>query len=481
MTEAMTVYKPSLVEHDGTTYALARLVDGAKRLVVGGGGDTAVFQGTIHDNQLVCDLTPENAAALRARLPWLNPVPLGGRTSFGFGDRIGLATPGHIAALRAAGGGIAPIFAQQSVRENSRIGRTPQQVLDDAMWGILEKGWRAPWGADADHVKEIAHVAPFVQAGYTFYTIDPSDHVDNAAQTDDLITLRQKCDQLPWSQLATTAEALIAEYCAAPISLAGVALCFDEVVLRRALAKYGRALAHTFTLTSEIRRQLGHKSFDLEMSVDETDTPTSAEEHYFIANELLKRDAPVVSLAPRFVGKFQKGVDYMGDLAEFETELARHAAIMHHFDAYKLSIHTGSDKFTIYGLINRYANGRVHVKTAGTSYLEALRVISQSNAPLFRQILDLAHERFDKERKTYYLDCRPEQVPDSRQLPDAALPGLLDDFDARQLLHVTFGSALDLFGGALQTALRQDEAAYEAALTAHFERHLRPFSNQATG
>ncbi|MAT99737.1 MAG: hypothetical protein CL608_21565 [Anaerolineaceae bacterium] len=490
MEEGMTIYEDSVVALDGTTYALARLGNGAKRLVVSGDpsalskAEVAVFSGTFQGDKLICELTPENAAALRARLPWLNPEPLGLKTSFGFGDRIGMATPGHVAALdfvqrRSAEvqreERIYPIFAQQSVRENTRIGRTPQQVLDDAMWGIFVKGWNGRWGADADHVKEIGHIAPFVQAGYTFYTIDPSDHVDNAAQTDNLETLRQKSDQLPWSQLGTTAESLIAEYCAGPITLEGVMLHFDEAVLLRALAKYGRALANTLTLTAAIRQQLGGRPFDLEMSVDETDTPTSTEEHYFIANELLKRNVPVVSLAPRFVGKFQKGVDYMGDLAEFEAELAKHAAIMHHFNAYKLSVHTGSDKFTIYEMIHRYANGRVHVKTAGTSYLEALRVISQTDVPLFRQILELGHERFEKDRKTYFLDCRPERVPRSSQLSDAALPDLLDDFDARQLLHVTFGSALDEFGTVLKADLLYDEAAYEAVLVAHFERHLRPF------
>ncbi len=495
MEERVTIYEDSVVVLDGTTYALVRLGTGEKRLLVE--GDTAVFNGTLHDNRLIGELTPDNAAALRTRLPWLNPVPLGIQTSFGFGDRIGLATPGHVAALDSVQRKVAesqtnreknlqksadsiekriyPIFAQQSVRENARIGRTPQQVLDDAMWGIFAKGWNGRWGADADHVKEIADVASFVQAGYTFYTIDPSDHVDNVAQTDDLESLRQKSSRLPWTQLGTTAEALTGEYFAGPIVLEGVTLHFDEATLLRALAKYGRALAHTLRLTTEIRRQSGERPFDLEMSVDETDTPTSAEEHYFIANELLRRNVPVVSLAPRFVGKFQKGVDYMGDLAEFEAELAKHAAIMHHFNAYKLSIHTGSDKFTIYEMINRYANGRVHVKTAGTSYLEALRVISQTNTPLFRRILDLAHERFARDRKTYFLDCRPERVPASSQLSDAALPGLLDDFDARQLLHVTFGSALDEYGDALEAELLQDEAAYEAVLVAHFERHLRPF------
>jgi hypothetical protein len=469
----MNLYESSLVQYEATTYALARLTTGEKRLVVA--GDTAVFHGSPHNDQLICKLTAANAAALRTRLPWLNPIPLGVQTSFGFGDRIGQATPGHVAALVATGGDIAPIFAQQSVRENSRIGRTPQQVLDDAVWGLLEMGWHGRWGADADHVKELAHIAPFVQAGYTFYTIDPSDHVDNAAQTDDLNTLRQKTAVLPWALLNTTADQLSADYCAAPIVLDGVTLHFNEEVLLRALAKYGRALAHTLTITAEIHHQMGGKPFDLEMSVDETDTPTAAEEHYFIAHELLRRGVPVVSLAPRFVGKFQKGVDYMGDLVAFEAELAKHAAIMHHLGTYKLSIHTGSDKFTIYEMINRYANGRVHVKTAGTSYLEALRVISRTQPPLFRQILDLGHDRFAHDRKSYYLDCQPANVPTSSQLTDAELPTLLDDFDARQLLHVTFGSALDSYGATLKAALQQDETAYAAVLVAHFGRHLRPF------
>ncbi len=364
------------------------------------------------------------------------------------------------------------------MRENTRIGRTPQQVMDDALWGIFEKGWQGDWGADADHVKEIAHVAPFVQAGYTFFTIDPSDHVDNDAQTDDLATLRQKTAALPWPTLDTTLDSMIAEYCASPIVLGRLTLHFDEEVLLRALAKYGRAIIHTLAITAEIRKQLDGQPFDLEMSVDETDTPTSAEEHYFIANELLRRDVPVVSLAPRFVGKFQKGVDYMGNLDEFEVELGKHAAIMHHFDVYKLSVHTGSDKFSIYGMINQYANGRVHVKTAGTSYLEALRVITTSDPALFRQILDLGHERFAKDRKTYFIDCQPEKVPTSTQVSDAELPALLEDFDARQLLHVTFGSALDVYGDALKADLIADEAGYEAVLVKHFGRHLRPFCKE---
>jgi len=147
------IYPDSIIIQSETTYGLAKLTaSGEKRLLVQGAVNG--FSGVEQDALLVCRLTAENAAELRGRLPWLNPVTLGRQTSFGFGDRLGSATPGHIASLRAAiqNKPIAPIFAQQSVRENTRTGRTPQEVLDHAMWGVFQEGWREPLGADADHV-----------------------------------------------------------------------------------------------------------------------------------------------------------------------------------------------------------------------------------------------------------------------------------------------------------------------------------------
>ena len=105
-------------------------------------GDHTGFQGQIQSGILKCPMTPGNAATLRKRIPWLRPQPLGLATSFGFGDRLGLATPGHIASV--VGTEIAPVFAQQSVRGNTRTGRTTQIVLDDAMWAVFEMDWRAP-------------------------------------------------------------------------------------------------------------------------------------------------------------------------------------------------------------------------------------------------------------------------------------------------------------------------------------------------
>jgi hypothetical protein len=472
-----SIYPDSLVSQDGTNYALAKLAgSGEKRLLVQGNLDG--FEGQLNDDLLVCPLTAVNAAELRSRLGWLNPTPLGRQTSFGFGDRLGLATPGHIASLRAADpqGRIAPIFAQQSVRENTRTGRTPQEVLDDAMWGIFQEGWRDPWGADADHIKEASDLPPFIDAGYTFYTLDPSDYVDNGAQTDGLETLREKALQLPWDRLGGSFEVMKAQYGDAPLQLKDMTLIFDEESFLRALVKYGRAILHTADIADVLNEAMAGQGYDLEMSVDETDTPTSIHEHFFIANELAARGISVVSLAPRFVGKFQKGVDYMGDIGQFESELVEHMAILHHFDSYKISVHTGSDKFSIYGIINDKARGYVHVKTAGTSYLEALRVIAKQDPALMREMLDLAHKNFEKDRKSYFVDCRPQKVPTSDQLADEQLPELLEQFDSRQLLHVTYGSILDEYGDDLLTFLSGHEAAYREGLERHFARHLRPFS-----
>jgi hypothetical protein len=474
------LYPNSIVSEDGVLYSMLN-IDGEKYLAIFVPAGTELdlnFEGEITVvegwHYWRCPLSAANANALRARFSWLRPVPLGTQTSFGFGDRTGLATPGHVQSAR--GTNIAPIFTQQSVRENTRIGRTPQQVMDDAMWGVFQEGWRDPWGADADHVKEVASLADFVAAGYTFFTIDPSDHVDNAAQTDDLATLRQKVSSLPLDQLATSVDDLNARYLGKSIDLGGLTLEFGEEKLLRAAAKYGRAIAHARTVANELAAQMGDRPFELEFSVDETDTPTSPHEHFFIASELDRLGIPVVSLAPRFVGKFEKGVDYIGDLDEFAEALAWDVAIMKHFGNYKISVHTGSDKFSIYPIVAQQAQGKVHVKTAGTSYLEALRVIAHEDPTFFREILDFSRSHFEKDRKSYYLSCDASKVHAADSYTDAELPELLNQVDSRQVLHVTFGSVLDHYSDRLKAFLRDHEAEYEAVLVAHFNKHLAPLA-----
>ncbi len=470
-------YPDSLAEAGGNTYCLVRsVIDNARYLGVIGNTDGFHSPRETGTKTRLFPLTAENTATLRQRLPWLIPQPLGLQTTAGLGDRLGLATPGH--ALAVQGTGIAPIFAQQSVRENARTRRTPQQVIDDATWGVFQAGWRQPWGADADHLKTTADIDSFYDAGFTFFTIDPGDHVDNAAHTDPLAVLREKVAALPWARLGSTPEAIYQSYLGRSFQVEDLTLEFTETELLRALAKYGKAIAHTLEMARHLAHRASGKAYDLEISVDETETPTAASEHFFISSELRRLGTQWTSLAPRFIGRFEKGVDYIGDLAVFEQAFAQHAAIARHFGGYRLSLHSGSDKFSIYAIAAHHTSGLVHLKTAGTSYLEALRVIAQVDPILFRRILHLAIERYETDRASYHVSARIEKVAAPDTISDRDLAGLLDQFDARQVFHVTFGAALDRFGPRIHETLRAHENAYYEALETHFKKHLQPLSGK---
>ncbi len=398
---------------------------------------------------------------------------LGLSPSFGFGDRLGLATPGHIAALRSLAPGrrptMLPVFAQQSVRENARTGRTPARVLEDARRAVDAAGWDLHWGADADHLKTPEDLAPFVQAGYTFFTVDPGEHVDNAASSDPLKVLEQKArhfdlDRLGADYLGWTAEK--------------VGIRFERETLLRAAVKYGKAIEHAASMYTHLAGMLA--SFDFEVSVDETDTATTPEEHFFIASELTRRGVRFTSLAPRFPGRFEKGVDYIGNLQTLDSELSHHAAVTAFFGSYKISLHSGSDKFLVYPLLVKHWGGRIHVKTAGTSYLEALRTVANFDPALFRKIYAYARERYSEDRVSYHVSADLDLAPLPEQLQDGRL--LLDQIDARQIRHVTYGSVLTatsesgslLFSQPLLDLLRSNQRAYAENLSRHFLRHLSP-------
>ena len=423
------------------------------------------FHGEQQGDSWLCPLDAANAAALRRTLPWTAPQPIGLRKSIGCGDRLGLATPGHVRAVRKSD--MAGVFAQQSIREMQRCGRSAQDVIDDATWGVLQMNYRAGYGSDADHLKHVADVDDCIDAGFTGFTLDPNEHVDNSAHTDDPAALLAKFEALPADDLEMSHGDLRRLY------LGGGASPLNEETLLRASGKYSRAIIHVAKLARHIESRFGSDPFDLEVSVDETDTPTSPAEHFFIASELQRLGVRVDGLAPRFIGDFEKGVDYIGDLARFERDFAAHARIARELGPYKLSIHTGSDKFSIYPIIHRHTGPLVHVKTAGTSWLEALRVIARRDIPLFREILALARERFPIDRASYHISSELENVPSDP--PDAELPALFEHFDTRQVLHVTFGSQLDRFRDQLYAVLHAHEKDYEEVLEAHFDRHIAPF------
>ena len=470
----LPIYPDSVTETGGCTCFLLRSGDGhGKRLGVL--GPAAGFDGERQGDLLLCPLTAANAAALRAALAWLQPRPLGLQTSAGCGDRLGLATPGHVRAMRKAAG-VAPIFAQQSIRENARTGRTPQQVLDDAMWGVFQEGWRNGYGADADHLKTPADADSTAAAGYTLFTIDPGEHVDDSAHTASPAALAGKVAELPWEALEMQPGDLARRYLGQAFEMEHGRLIFDEPSLLRAAAKYGRAVAHGARMYRHLTATLPQRTWEMEISVDETETPTSHLEHLYVALELKRLGVRWASLAPRYVGRFEKGVDYIGDLAALRADLAGHAAIARALGPYKLSLHSGSDKFSVYPLIVEAAQGMVHLKTAGTSLLEAQRAVAQVNPALFRAIYELAFQRYDEDRRTYHVSAQPGRAPQPPGLADADLPAVLDQFDAREMLHVTFGSALTRYGDDIKATLRAHEEVHYAAIEAHFDRHLAAFA-----
>jgi hypothetical protein len=404
----------------------------------------------------------------------LLPRTLGLAPSFGFGDRMGLATPGHLDALRAHGGPIKPIFAQQSIREMSRTRRTPSDVIGDAAAALRAASYTGIWGADADHLKTQEDVNVTAGDGFVFFTIDPSEHVDPKADDYEPAELQKRFRDLQgdvnWTE----------QYVGRSVKIdGGPTIEFPAVTVYRAAVKYGRAIAHAVKLAAHIDRVMVKRDskYEIELSVDETPQPTTLAEHYIIAEQCLRSNMKLVSLAPRYIGDFEKGIDYKGDLAALAASLADHAAIAKALGPYKLSLHSGSDKLSMYEIFARATGGLFHVKTAGTSYLEALRVSSRHERKLFRRIIEFARGRFDRDRATYHVSGRLEKVPTPAAVADDALLEklYLDQNDGRQILHVTFGSVLtdSALGPSLRDVLVAHPETHREVLARHFGKHLK--------
>lgn len=413
------------------------------------------------------------------------PTTLGIEPSFGFGDRIGCATPGHLAALREAGGPIRGIFAQQSIREMTRTQRTAPEVMKAAVDALAAERFDDVWSADADHLKTPDDVRTTMSAGFVFFTLDPSGSVD------------QQADSYAPSQLADKFEACkgsapwLDAYRGKTVKFASGEIEFDETTLVRAAVKYGRAIQDTIELGRFVAEEAARqgKPFELELSVDETDQPTTPAEHYLIADQLRQAGVAIVSLAPRFEGDFEKGVDYKGNLASLEKSLGFHAEIAAELGPYKLSLHSGSDKISMYRLLSRATKGRFHVKTAGTSYLEALRVVARCDDALFRRIVDFSRGCYDRDKATYHVSATLDDAPPPSEVADPVELERLylerwEDVPAgvgftapgRQVLHCTFGSVMTdpELGPAVKDVLAGNHSSYDEVLRDHFVRHLDP-------
>ncbi|HLO16099.1 MAG TPA: tagaturonate epimerase family protein, partial [Anaerolineales bacterium] len=343
-------------------------------------------------------------------------------------------------------------------------------------WGIFSEGWRGGIGADADHLKMPDDIDACLSAGFTFFTIDPGAYVDNRAERASLSELHELAEQLP-ANIQPKKSGLRNK----TFHIEDLFIKFDEVILFRAAVKYGKAVTHVAAMYHHLEKAAGSRPFELEVSVDETDQPTSHAEHVYIASELKRLGVRWVSLAPRYVGRFEKGVDYIGDTKAFEGDIAGHAAIAREFGPYKLSLHSGSDKFSIYPIAMRQTWGLLHLKTAGTSYLEALRTIAHFDVDFFREIYDFARERYEADKASYHVSAQLARAPVPGDIKEWA--ALLDQFDAREILHVTFGSVLTertsngslRFYDRFMQILKVNPGAYAVNLEKHFVRHLQPF------
>ncbi len=431
---------------------------------------------------LRCPLTHSNAAFLREIFGFARPQKIGVQNSIGLGDRLGIANPGHLRAVRQTP--FRPVLAQQSIRELDRTERTAEEVLDAASWAVFQEGYHGGFGADADHLKLERDIDRMVRAGYTMITFDPGDHVINEADRLSAVELRHRMRSLPWEVLEDAPEAFLARYRGHSFRLTGGASLepTGEQVLR-ALIKYGGAIAHVLRLFRYLSSHYGRDQFEIELSVDETESVTTPFEHFLVVSELKRRGIPLVGLAPRFPGNFEKGIDYRGDLEHFRREYLQHVAVARTLGPYKISFHSGSDKFSVYREVGRIREGTVHIKTAGTSYLEALRTVAAVAPELFREILDFSRQQYEEERRSYHVSADVEAVPPAGECSDADLLGLFGQDDARQVLHVAYGKVLTArnpdgtfrFRTRLLEVLDAHEEDYYANLERHFLRHLAPF------
>ncbi|HBY56993.1 MAG TPA: hypothetical protein DEG96_03940 [Candidatus Atribacteria bacterium] len=472
---------PSSIKSEKENYFFMAKDDREKYLIIIASPNLAnKFEGEILEERIIngknmiikkCFLNHSNLSLLREIFPHLNPSFCGLKPSFGTGDRLGIATPAHVRAFKEKD--IFPILAQQSVREMERTERNWQKVLDDAIWGCFETGYIGPFGADADHVKKIEDLKEAVDCGYTMFTLDPSDYVKK-----DLSKLNKKEIDNLYEQLSEKKD-LERLYLNKIYNFGGQRLMFDDSSLPEIILTYSEAINYVVKCY-EFLGSYKKDDFDLEISVDETPTVTSPLAHLFIVLELQRRGVDFQNLALHFLGDWQKGIEYIGDIKQFAREFSFHAAIAKNIRGYKLSLHTGSDKFSVYPIFSQETEGLCHIKTAGTSWLEEIKVVAMKDPDLYREIHRFALENFEKDRASYNLTTDLSRIPDIDTIADDELINLFKQNDSRQLIHITYGSILmardsegkHIFKDRIYKILFDYEEEHYREVSNHIKRHL---------
>jgi hypothetical protein len=464
------LYPPSVQEIDGIPLCMIKQEDQRTLAVLDAHslGFSGLELKTGNRKIWFCPLDHGNAVHLRSRLAYTSPTTLRDRSiTFGVGDRLGIATPGHIRVLRRYC--VSPVLAQQSPRELELGGRTYRDIIDPATWAVFQEGFTEPWGADGDHLKTVEWVKEAVSQGFSMITADLSDHMDTG-----YAELRDDALHKAYDSLGPAYRRRIErDYLGYAIRLdSGERIAFSAKTLAQVSLVYHRAIEHARILYHACTE--GGRQPDFEVSIDETDTPTPPEAHVFVARELQTMGLKIVSIAPRFIGKFEKAVDFEGDIEKFKRSFSTHSTIAAHF-GHKLSIHSGSDKFSIYPLIGDLTSARFHLKTCGTSWLLALSVIAHVDPSLFRDLYDYAESSFSAARRYYQSVVSPDALSDIGQLNDKQLPGLLEHKNERQVLHITYGHILSnrKLKQRIYAVLTRNIEQYWILLEEHIGKHLR--------
>ncbi len=406
------------------------------------------------------------------------------RLSFGVGDRFAHQAEAQLAAfeaLAAEGVVVAPVW-NKSNREHTFLGTEPESVRAAAAAAVAARGWRHPWFVDADHIR-LDTVDRFLAAS-DFFTIDVADSIGRRADAAGIDRFLARHPEL-----------------CGPVVVPGIAAALD-LDRERSAAIAGTFLEACLEAGAIHRRIHAEKGDDavIEVSMDETATPQTPPELLVILALLSDAGVPLQTIAPKFTGRFNKGVDYVGDVAAFEREFSADVAVLAHASSryglptnLKLSVHSGSDKFTLYPVIRRVlaATGAgVHLKTAGTTWLEEIIGLAEAGGDgllLAREIYGYALDHVDELCAPYaaVIDIDRRALPRAAQVAGWSGPRLAaavrhvpgcPDFNphVRQLLHVSFKVA-GAQGRRYTDLLVANRAIVAREVTTNIlERHLRP-------
>ena len=349
--------------------------------------------------------------------------------TIGVGDRFAHQAAAQLQAcvkLAEQGINVIPVW-NKSNREHSFIGSEPQSVCDAAEAAVSALGWDKGWHVDADHIN-MDTVDKYLGCS-DFFTIDVADFIGQTPEGDAVAGFVKKHPELLGS-----------------VSIEGIDAPFDisREYVEEVAGKYLRAVAEAGTIYRHI--EANKDDFIAEVSMDETDAPQTPPELLIILAALADEGVQLQTIAPKFTGRFNKGVDYVGDLPQFEKEFNDDLAVIAHAIAkyglpanLKLSVHSGSDKFSIYPIIGdaiRRTGAGVHVKTAGTTWLEELIGLAEAGG----DGLGLAKEIYAKALENVDAMCEPYASVidiDSAKLPTAdEVTGWSGDQYANALRHV---------------------------------------------